>query len=212
MPSPLPRRTRRLELFRASLAQGVRRRRPSPLHRRVGVRELCFVTSSAVPTATGRNNQLPGRDSHPLENSALFTAHGAGQFLHWMEPGWPKWPSWPGWPWHALKHGRKPPGRKGRGHGQGQDSPCTRDRVVASAGTVVRIVSILPPPARSQGVRTPDPGNGTERRSHHPRRPQRASRPSGCCSSDRRNARAAHSRGCRRSYPSGDTHQPRWRC
>lgn len=30
-----------------------------------------FVTSSPVPTATGWNNQFPGRDSHPLENSAF---------------------------------------------------------------------------------------------------------------------------------------------
>ncbi len=36
-----------------------------------------FVASSAVPTAAGRNNQLPGRDSHPLKNSAFSTAHGA---------------------------------------------------------------------------------------------------------------------------------------
>ena len=41
----------------------------SRLQRPVDVESFSrFVTSSTVPTATGRNNQLPGRDSHPLEN------------------------------------------------------------------------------------------------------------------------------------------------
>jgi len=30
-----------------------------------------FVASSTVPTATGRNNQLPGRDFHPLTNDTF---------------------------------------------------------------------------------------------------------------------------------------------
>ncbi len=30
-----------------------------------------FVTSSTVPTATGWNNQPPGRDLHPLENDTF---------------------------------------------------------------------------------------------------------------------------------------------
>ena len=31
-----------------------------------------FVASSTVPTGTGRNNQLPGRDHYPLETNAFL--------------------------------------------------------------------------------------------------------------------------------------------
>ena len=35
-----------------------------------------FVTSSTVPTATGWNDQPPGRDSHPLENDTFARRTG----------------------------------------------------------------------------------------------------------------------------------------
>jgi hypothetical protein len=38
-----------------------------------------FVTSAAAPIATGWSDQLSGRESHPLEIRAFFTAHCYGK-------------------------------------------------------------------------------------------------------------------------------------
>lgn len=49
-----------------------------------------FVACSSVPTAAGRNNQLPGRDFHPLKNSA-FARRTVRDRIGGRFPGWHGW-------------------------------------------------------------------------------------------------------------------------